>query len=99
MDIKDFIELLKKYDFVHNSVKSFCDHYKVNVKTTLKHLRQNGIRYNRKAVLNPPTRDVTGKFCLTFKKENHKNSVNKESKAHERNRFNSFNDKLKYLEQ
>lgn len=62
----EFIKLLTSYNFLSNSINSFCEKYKVNPKTVVKYLKANNISYNQKGVINLPPRDNYGRFTLNL---------------------------------
>ena len=61
----EFISLLKKYDFINNSIRSFSKLYGIHYNTVSKYLRENNIKYNKKKSNLIRERDVTGKFVIS----------------------------------
>ena len=69
MNKNEFIDLLKEYDFVNNSVKSFSEMYNICSKTVIKYLKIENIKYNnQKGLITIRNRDVNGRYCLNTKK-------------------------------
>jgi hypothetical protein len=64
MNATEFIDLLQKYDFVRNSVNSFCKIYKVTPKTVRKYLKEYDIKYNNRTIIHVINRDENGRFCI-----------------------------------
>lgn len=58
------VEMLKDYDFMNNSIRSFSKKYNINCKTVSKYLREYNINYNQKHSVIARHRDVTGRYCL-----------------------------------
>ena len=67
---KDFIDLLKNYDFINNSIRSFSKKYNIHYNTVSKYLRENDIQYNRKESELERKRDASGKFSISVAIEN-----------------------------
>ena len=65
MNKDEFIELLKSYDFIKNSVQSFCHKYNINPKTVRKYLQENNIEYNKRTIIVEIKRDANGRYSRT----------------------------------
>ena len=66
MTKQDLISLLKDYNFINNSIRSFCHKYNIHYNTVSKYLRENNIPYNRKESILARDRDVNGRFILSI---------------------------------
>lgn len=87
MNKDEFIELLKGYDFIKNSVQSFCTKYKINPKTVRKYLQENSIEYNKRTIIVDIKRDANGRYCETT--DRNKVSVYSSEYRQTRNKINS----------
>jgi len=63
---EEFLQLLKSYDFINNSIRSFSKLYGVHYNTVTKYLRENDINYNRKESKIVRLRSPKGKFSLSI---------------------------------
>ena len=63
---EEFLQLLKSYDFINNSIRSFSKLYGVHYNTVTKYLRENDINYNRKESKIVRFRSPNGKFSLSI---------------------------------
>lgn len=64
---EEFIEMLKAYDFVNNSMASFTRKYYVSEKTIKRYLVKYKINHRTKAIRNTHPKDpLTGKFILNI---------------------------------
>lgn len=57
------VEILTQYDFVHNSIKAFCDEYDTKSSTIRRYLKALNIPYRSRLKYNIP-RDNKGKFTV-----------------------------------
>ena len=65
MNINEFIDLLKEYNFINNSVKSFSERNNVCCKTIIKYLKIENIKYNnQKGIITIKNRDANGRSVI-----------------------------------
>ena len=70
----ELIRILKEYNFMKNSVRSFSLKYKITEKTILKYLKEHKIPYNNRKIRYEMSRNCLGQY--TFKSDVNKYSQN-----------------------
>lgn len=70
MTPEEFVQLLRTYNFVNKSVRSFAQEYGVSPKTVTKYLRENDIPYQKRVIVHEIPRNRMGNYMLVIRKKN-----------------------------
>jgi hypothetical protein len=108
MNKTEIIKLMKEYDFVNNTKKSFAKKYNISSKTVSNYIKEFGIKCKKSGVNVDRNRDIFGKFAYglserndTSSNKNYNSNVklnkNDGSSSHTNKKSLTFEEKLKYV--